>query len=168
MARLLITCCTAFCAIIPDDTSKENGSLTYFRTVFITNYKNLKCNWNTLITYMTNSCVLIRHCYTMRLFWTCFPRVLTLKMPRKPASENVVCLCRLLNIIANFSNLFLHTGKQWKGAVWSGSTLFAKMTFKITSRWQSRRRLLWLTILGLKLSSCDVYMKIILQYVLYH
>ena len=24
-----------------------------------------------------------------------------------------------------------------KGAVWSGSTLFAKMTFKITSKWQS-------------------------------
>ena len=38
--------------------------------------------------------------------------VLTRKMPRKPASENVVCLCRLLNILANFSNLFLHTGKQ--------------------------------------------------------
>ena len=37
---------------------------------------------------------------------------LTLKMPRKPASENVVCLCHLLNILANFSNLFLHTGKQ--------------------------------------------------------
>ena len=37
---------------------------------------------------------------------------LTLKMPTKPASENVVCLCRLLNILANFSNLFLHTGKQ--------------------------------------------------------
>ena len=37
---------------------------------------------------------------------------LTLKMPRKPASENVVCLCRLLNILANYSNLFLHTGKQ--------------------------------------------------------
>ena len=31
---------------------------------------------------------------------------LTLKAPRKPASENVVCLCRLLNIFANFSNLF--------------------------------------------------------------
>ena len=31
---------------------------------------------------------------------------LTLKMPRKPASENVICLCRLLNIYANFSNLF--------------------------------------------------------------
>ena len=28
--------------------------------------------------------------------------MLTLKTPRKPASENVVCLCRLLNILANF------------------------------------------------------------------
>ena len=37
--------------------------------------------------------------------------LLTLKMPRKPVSENVVCLCCLLNILANFSNLFLHTGK---------------------------------------------------------
>ena len=27
-------------------------------------------------------------------------------MPRKPASENVVCLCRLLNILAKFSSLF--------------------------------------------------------------
>ena len=50
------------------------------------------------------------------LFWPkfyflchCF---LTLKMPRKPASENVIRLCCLLNILANFSNLFLHTGKQ--------------------------------------------------------
>ena len=32
-------------------------------------------------------------------------------MPRKPVSENVVCLCRLLNILAHFSNLFLLTGK---------------------------------------------------------
>ena len=30
-----------------------------------------------------------------------------------------------------------------KGAVWSGSTLFAGITFKFTSRWQSRRQLLW-------------------------
>ena len=43
-------------------------------------------------------------------FW--YKTAFTLKMPRKPASENVVCLCRLLNILANFSNLFLHTGKQ--------------------------------------------------------
>ena len=35
------------------------------------------------------------------------------------------------------------------GAVWSGSTLFAKMTFKITSRWQSRWKLLWLAVKGL-------------------
>ena len=38
--------------------------------------------------------------------------VLTLKAPRITTSENVVCLCRLLNILADFSNLFLHTGKQ--------------------------------------------------------
>ena len=38
--------------------------------------------------------------------------ILTLKAPRQTASENVVCLCRLLNILADFSNLFLHTGKQ--------------------------------------------------------
>ena len=42
----------------------------------------------------------------------CFNMILTLKAPRKTASENVVCLCRLLNILADFSNLFLHTGKQ--------------------------------------------------------
>ena len=40
------------------------------------------------------------------------PFPLTLKMPRKPASENVFYLCHLLNILANFSNLFLDTGKQ--------------------------------------------------------
>ena len=28
--------------------------------------------------------------------------MLTLKTPRKPASENVICLCRQLNILANF------------------------------------------------------------------
>ena len=37
---------------------------------------------------------------------------LTLKALRKPASENVVCLYPLLDILANFSNLFLLTGKQ--------------------------------------------------------
>ena len=75
--------------------------------------------------------------------------VLTLKTPRKPASKNVVCLLRLLNILADLSNLFLHTGKQCgprSGAVWSGSILFAKITFKITSRWQGRRQLLWLAV----------------------
>ena len=61
--------------------------------------------------------------------------ILILKTPRKPASENVVRLCRLLNILANFSNLFLHTNSvdpdqtAPKGAVWSGSTLFAEITY---------------------------------------
>ena len=32
--------------------------------------------------------------------------ILTLKAPRKTASENVVCLCCLLNSLTNFSNLF--------------------------------------------------------------
>ena len=41
-----------------------------------------------------------------------FKMDLTLKMPRKPASENGVCLCHLLNILANFSNLFLRIGKH--------------------------------------------------------
>ena len=78
---------------------------------------------------------------------------LTLRAPRKTASENVVCLCRLLNILANFSKPFF---AYWqtvdpdqtapKGAVWSGSTLFAEMTFKITSRRQSRLQLLWLAL----------------------
>ena len=44
----------------------------------------------------------------IKYMYTC----LTLKMPRKPASENVVCLCRLLNILANFSNLFLLLEEQ--------------------------------------------------------
>ena len=89
-------------------------------------------------------------------FTTRYRFFLTLKAPRKTASEKVVCLCRLLNILANFSNIFLHTANSVdpdqtapKGAVWSGSKLFAKMTFKITSRWQSRRQLLWLAVLGL-------------------
>ena len=53
-------------------------------------------------------------------------------MPRKHASQNVVCLCHLLNILENFSNLFLHTGKlcgPWSDCSWSGSTLFAKNDF---------------------------------------
>ena len=52
----------------------------------------------------------LRTCQPIRVFVS--NGILTLKVPRKPASENVVCLCRLLNILTNFSNLFLHTGKQ--------------------------------------------------------
>ena len=39
---------------------------------------------------------------------------LTLKAPRKSASENVVCLCRLLHLLANFSNLhFAYRQTVW-------------------------------------------------------
>ena len=48
----------------------------------------------------------------IRVYFVLRHIVLTLKAPRKTASENVVCLCRLLNILADFSNQFLHTGKQ--------------------------------------------------------
>ena len=40
--------------------------------------------------------------YLLLLFLAAILRHLTLKMPRKSASENVVCLCCLLNILANF------------------------------------------------------------------
>ena len=39
---------------------------------------------------------------------------LTLKAPRKTASENVVCLCRLLNILADFlNNIFAYRQTVW-------------------------------------------------------
>ena len=47
---------------------------------------------------------------------------LTLKAPRKTASENVVCLCRLLNILANFSKLFF---AYWQ-TVWTQIRLLLK------------------------------------------
>ena len=40
---------------------------------------------------------------------------LTLKMPRKPASENVICLCRLLHLLANFSNILF----AFRQTVWT-------------------------------------------------
>ena len=78
---------------------------------------------------------------------------LTLKMPRKPASENlsvyVVCWIFLQTFQTYFciqANSVAPDQAAPRGAVWSGSTLFAKMTFKITSRWQSRRQFLWLAV----------------------
>ena len=51
----------------------------------------------------------------------------------KPASENVICLCCLLNILANFSNLFLQTGKQcepWSDCSWRSSLLWVHTVCK--------------------------------------
>ena len=41
--------------------------------------------------------------------------VLTLKMPRKTTSENVICLCRLLHLLANFSDILL----AYRQTVWT-------------------------------------------------
>ena len=41
----------------------------------------------------------------LNAFFAVLKSNLTLKAPRKSASENVVCLCRLLHLLANFSNL---------------------------------------------------------------
>ena len=49
-------------------------------------------------------------------------KALTLKVPRKTASENVFCLCRLLNILANFSKLFF----AYRQTVWTQIILLLK------------------------------------------
>ena len=77
---------------------------------------------------------------------------LTLKMPRKTASEiSSVYVCWIF--LLTFQTCFCIQANSMdpdqtapRGAVWSGSSLFAKMTFKITSRWQNRRHLLWLAV----------------------
>ena len=77
--------------------------------------------------------------------------LLTLKATRKSASENVVCLCRLLHLLANFSNLHF----AYRQTVWTQIRLLLKeqsdlgphclqQWLKITGRRQSRRQLLWL------------------------
>ena len=58
---------------------------------------------------------------------------LAFEAPRKTASENVACLCHLLNILADFSTYFCIQANSVDPDQ-TGSTLFAKMTFKITSR----------------------------------
>ena len=60
------------------------------------------------LTLDDNGCT----CYQVFDTYKVSSATLSLKAPRKSASENVVCLCRLLNILADFSNLVLHTGKQ--------------------------------------------------------
>ena len=47
---------------------------------------------------------------------------LTLKGPRKSASENVVCLCRLLHLLADFSNLHF----AYRQTVWTQIRLLLK------------------------------------------
>ena len=51
-------------------------------------------------TISLEALIFLRHQYSS------LNTVLTLKMPRKPATENVVCLSHLLNILANFQTYF--------------------------------------------------------------
>ena len=82
--------------------------LEYF---FLFLYKNIFCGYSVEVLQWVPKSM-------FKEKWENYRRIiikyfsLTLKTPRKPASENVICLCRLLIILANFSNLFLHTGKQ--------------------------------------------------------
>ena len=58
-------------------------------------------NKKNIINLSSAELVMVNACYFR------ISSALTLKTARKPASENVVYLRRLLNILANFSNLFL-------------------------------------------------------------
>ena len=66
------------------------------------------------------------HCLQSYLLWFTgvkgLNQLLTLKAPRKTASENVVCLCHLLNILADFSNLFF----AYRQTVWTLIRLLLK------------------------------------------
>ena len=77
---------------------------------------NYYMSWTSLVQCLpTQNSLVPVDLYRLRCL-ICFvertKRALTLKVPRKHASENAVCLCRLMNTLANFSNLFLHTGRQ--------------------------------------------------------
>ena len=74
--------------------------------------------WEIVLSDMFNrerfisACVFVYSDKCLRLAVFEYLGILTLKAPRETASENVVCLCRLLNILADFPNLVLHSGKQ--------------------------------------------------------
>ena len=87
-------------------------------------------------------------------------QILTLKMPIKTTSENVVCWIFLQTYFCIQANSVDpdQTAPRW--AVWSGSTLFAKMTFKITSRGQSRWQLLWLAVIRVDTNNSDNFLHV--------
>ena len=65
-----------------------------------------------------------KHCHLHSQYWY-YPKywnILTIKAPRKPASENVVCLCRLLHLLANFSNILF----AYRQTVWTQIRLLIK------------------------------------------
>ena len=115
-------------------------------------YPQLMFSWKNKknVNKLYNVCHSSRKFYTHQqvIKWT-----LTLKAPRKTASEmsSVYVVCWIfLQTFWNYSCIQANSvdpdQTAPKGAVWSGSTLFAEMTYKITSRWESRRQLLWLAL----------------------
>ena len=57
-----------------------------------------------------------------RLWIEYMHRLLTLRAPRKTVSENVICLCHLLHLLANFSNLHF----AYRQTVWTQIRLLLK------------------------------------------
>ena len=102
--------------------------------------------------------------------------VLTLKAPRKTASENVVCLCRLLNILANFSNLFF----AYRQTVWTqirlllkeqsdlGPHCLQKWLLKSQAEDKADDNLLWLALYVLKLILFATFLTVIWTYHLWN
>ena len=111
-------------------SSEANWSVP---ALFVIKYVNLYqqpwarnlTGWQLEVGVANKQCILLQ-------IWSKWDKKLTLKMPRKPASENVVCWM----FLQTFQTYF------WIQTVWSRS----KTTFKITSRWQSRWQLLWLAV----------------------
>ena len=81
--------------------------------------------------------------------------LLTLKIPRKTTSENVVCLCRLLHLLANFSNIpFAKRQTLWTQIrlllIWVHTV--CKLSFKIASQMTKQTTIVVMGSLRVKLS----------------
>ena len=102
MGDNFVTSCLCFCTPSPfykGSTLKEKNLLPVGANSFLLELTPFRVKAKTNLSCLPLMCLFS-------------PYGVTLKTPRKPASENVICLCRLLNILANFSNLFLYIGKQ--------------------------------------------------------
>ena len=91
--------------------------MVLFVVFLCSDFRSQLCHFLCCITVITCITVMFHRCGREPLYepniivvWSCIR--INPSNAKKPASENVVCFCRLLNILANFSNLFLHTGKQ--------------------------------------------------------
>ena len=70
--------------------------------------------WHVPVSHLTRhfrNCAVCIYWHVVRQ-WSFLYFPLILKAPRKPASESVVCLCRLCIFFQTFQTYFLHIGKQ--------------------------------------------------------